>query len=686
MKNKVIISSILTIAMCFSLIAGSTFALFTSNSQANIAVTSGNLEVVANINDDLALTSLGVAQTGTFANGGTAEIVTKDGIPTLELLRLTPGDSVSFSITVTNKSNVAMKYQFTWSVDGELVQYLTATVNGEALVNNSTDWALWEGAPTQNFTVVVTLPETVGNEAQNKTASITFKVDAVQANAPDSYFSENGIYESGNFSYRIVDGAAEIVKYNGNEDYIDIPSTINGYPVKTIKSGAFTTQSSVARFARNRNDDADRSIYIPDGIENIEEGSFKEEGNIYITGNTSIPDGWKDKSLKGKASDSNSDGNVYCEVDNRDCVMLDGILYFYDKNLACYAVADCFSTAKEITIPTAINDIPVGFIGNSAFKGSKTLEKITITENVTYIWHRAFQYCTELKEVNFNAPNISKILAFAFEGCTSLDKIYLPENLIYTQSYAFSYCGEINEVHIPASMTQFAKNTFANSSIKKVYYGSDQESFNRIIMTDDVREVLTNARIKYSDKEVISGITSITDAKDLEAGIEVTVRGYVATYYDYGYGFLLINEDNTDGILIYFQKTDVIDYKPVAGDYVEINGTTAMFSGQKELSHINSVVKLGHEELKPIKVTADDINNNYLDYEYRFIEFESTVIARDGYYTYFEGINMPFFIRKAGNPLIEGDYVIFKGTVLPFGASYELQSIYDSITIIRTEE
>ena len=38
MKKKIIISSILTIAMCVSLIAGSTFALFTSNSEVNVTI------------------------------------------------------------------------------------------------------------------------------------------------------------------------------------------------------------------------------------------------------------------------------------------------------------------------------------------------------------------------------------------------------------------------------------------------------------------------------------------------------------------------------------------------------------------------------------------------------------------------------------------------------------------------
>ena len=72
MKNRIIISSILTIALCLSMIAGSTFALFTSESKVDIAVTSGKIDVVATIDETtLATSSLGVAQTaGVFANGG----------------------------------------------------------------------------------------------------------------------------------------------------------------------------------------------------------------------------------------------------------------------------------------------------------------------------------------------------------------------------------------------------------------------------------------------------------------------------------------------------------------------------------------------------------------------------------------------------------------------------------------
>lgn len=43
-RRNVIVSALLAICLCASLIAGATFAIFTSESKVNIAVTSGNLK------------------------------------------------------------------------------------------------------------------------------------------------------------------------------------------------------------------------------------------------------------------------------------------------------------------------------------------------------------------------------------------------------------------------------------------------------------------------------------------------------------------------------------------------------------------------------------------------------------------------------------------------------------------
>ena len=49
MKKKILLPSIATIIVCLCLIAGSTFALFTSTSNVNISVTAGDVEMVAGI-------------------------------------------------------------------------------------------------------------------------------------------------------------------------------------------------------------------------------------------------------------------------------------------------------------------------------------------------------------------------------------------------------------------------------------------------------------------------------------------------------------------------------------------------------------------------------------------------------------------------------------------------------------
>ena len=46
-KKNVIFSAVLTIALCLSLLAGATFAYFSTDSKVKIAITSGKVDVVA---------------------------------------------------------------------------------------------------------------------------------------------------------------------------------------------------------------------------------------------------------------------------------------------------------------------------------------------------------------------------------------------------------------------------------------------------------------------------------------------------------------------------------------------------------------------------------------------------------------------------------------------------------------
>ena len=78
-KRSVIITAILAIIMCASLAAGATFALFSSSSSVNIAVTSGNVEVTASVVD---IQKSYVDDKGETVNSSVATLrLTKEPVP-----------------------------------------------------------------------------------------------------------------------------------------------------------------------------------------------------------------------------------------------------------------------------------------------------------------------------------------------------------------------------------------------------------------------------------------------------------------------------------------------------------------------------------------------------------------------------------------------------------------------------
>lgn len=203
MKGKVILTSVVTIALCLCILTGSTFALFTNSDAVSISVTAGTVKVEAKINssmrtytqfdDSTKLTEAFEDITATngvydFQNGGTAQLT--DNNRKLTLTNIAPGDAVDLVIDVTNTSNIAVKYLVRCQVTTDATtQELVIFVNGaEATAAASNDYrSNWETmGTTENINVTVRLPETVGNTYQGKTAEITFTVYAIQANVTDS--------------------------------------------------------------------------------------------------------------------------------------------------------------------------------------------------------------------------------------------------------------------------------------------------------------------------------------------------------------------------------------------------------------------------------------------------------------------------------------------------------------------
>lgn len=213
MKKKVLLSSIVTIAVCLCLIAGSTFALFTDKNEVSIVVSSANVDLEANVGE-LTLYSAKADANGNlidengnkyvheqqddlfFSNGGKAsyDATTME----LNIERITPGDKIEFPISATNNSDVAIQYRYviecTDEATAQKLQLLTVgensmffTVEGSPfVVKGKTFISNWETLqPGQNMPetkVTFELPVAAGNVYQNLEANFVITIEAVQAN------------------------------------------------------------------------------------------------------------------------------------------------------------------------------------------------------------------------------------------------------------------------------------------------------------------------------------------------------------------------------------------------------------------------------------------------------------------------------------------------------------------------
>lgn len=228
-KRSVVISAVLTIALCASLIVGATFALFTSESQVNIAVTSGKVDVVASV-ENLKLRT-------TLTSGNLAETsATNDG-NVITLDKIVPGDYVTFDIRIHNNSDVSVQYRtiITKVEDQGLWSGLEVSfdeVKFEGINAVKTDWkALAVGADDTIVKVKVALPEGAGNIYQKTSCKFAYTVEAAQGNAdmPSEWDGvtktaptkdNEGIYHLTNAAevvYAMEHSTPIMIGYTGNE-------------------------------------------------------------------------------------------------------------------------------------------------------------------------------------------------------------------------------------------------------------------------------------------------------------------------------------------------------------------------------------------------------------------------------------------------------------------------------------
>ncbi len=198
--KKTIVSGILVLTLCFTMITGATFALFTSNSETNIAASSGKVEVLAKLENMTVYSPASIDLDGVvtddtnaadtekrvFANGGFAS---NDG-EKITITNMTPGDRITFDIVIKNNSTVAILYQTVIGVlsdtglfAGLVVKMNDVVYSGETVKSEWTGVAAGAAIVPGTIHVSMELPTTAGNEYQGTSAELYANVIAIQGNA-----------------------------------------------------------------------------------------------------------------------------------------------------------------------------------------------------------------------------------------------------------------------------------------------------------------------------------------------------------------------------------------------------------------------------------------------------------------------------------------------------------------------
>lgn len=266
-----------------------------------------------------------------------------------------------------------------------------------------------------------------------------FGTISVWADSYDDY--STGIFDD--FEYSVYKGRVCILNCTSTEAVVQIPQTINGYPVTSIYHSAFSdcksltsilfpnTIEEIGSYAFNGCTSLE-DVILPNGIDRIDDGVFKDcSGLKTIT----IPE-----SVTSIGAVSFSGCTALTEI-----TIPDGV-----TGIGEGAFGTC-SGLIEITIPESVISI-----GSASFGGCSGLTEITIPDSVTGIGDRAFQGCTALTDITIG-NGVKSIGHSAFYGCKKLTNVYIKD--------IKAWC-EINcDSFFYSSPLEYAQNLYLNNEL-----------------------------------------------------------------------------------------------------------------------------------------------------------------------------------------------------------------------------
>ena len=218
-SKRALLCSVLSIALCLSMLIGTTFAWFTDTASTAVnKIQAGTLDVALEMSTD--------GTNWESAEGKTLTFKTKDNRAADQIL-WEPGCTYELpQLRVVNKGNLALKYKIQITGiqgDAKLNEVIDWTINDAAI--NLTEAHLTAGQTGAAFTIKGHMQETAGNDYQNLTIdgigiTVYATQDTVENDSFDNTYDKDAVYPivAMDTLQELINNAAEPVsaKLEGN--------------------------------------------------------------------------------------------------------------------------------------------------------------------------------------------------------------------------------------------------------------------------------------------------------------------------------------------------------------------------------------------------------------------------------------------------------------------------------------
>lgn len=255
-----------------------------------------------------------------------------------------------------------------------------------------------------------------------------------------------------------------------NQKNVIIPNEVDGIPVTTIASKAFSQSNAI--------------FEIPSSITSIASGSFGTDCKIIWHYNDNINSTVlqtltikvifskqysvvPERALAGfKTLQSIELAENTTKISDSAFYNCSKLEYVYLPNTITYIGESAFGCPDDTQINTysstlTINGLPTNlkYIGDHAFNNCRLLDIVSVPASVEYIGEGAFRNCKSISNVRIDA-NISSLNDNVFYQCKNLKSIILPNGLVNIGDSAFRACENLYNVLLPDSLIDIGDNAF----------------------------------------------------------------------------------------------------------------------------------------------------------------------------------------------------------------------------------